>query len=197
MIGSRLHSFAATSLILALCVVGSSAFTFYHKTAAHSTTMSLPAEPSTSTGEDLQISALTADEPDVASCFSIRRTVFIEEQRVPEDIEMDGRDSSATHILAVRGGVPCGAARLLISEDGTGKIGRVCVLPSQRRKGVGRSIVLAAVEELRRSPRCHQAKLGAQVHALTFYESMGFQLIPGEEYMDAGGVPHRDMEISL
>ena len=51
----------------------------------------------------------------------------------------------------------------------------------------------------RRGPLgCGTATLGAQVHALAFYESMGFALVPGgEEYMDAAGVPHRDMEMRL
>ena len=55
-----------------------------------------------------------------------------------------------------------------------------------------------AIQELRRILGTGgKAQLGAQTHALKFYESMGFALVPGEEYMAAGGVPHRDMELTL
>mmetsp|Transcript_25106 Transcript_25106/g.36856 ORF Transcript_25106/g.36856 Transcript_25106/m.36856 type:complete len:215 (+) Transcript_25106:87-731(+) len=150
--------------------------------------------------EGVLLEAFTASQQaeKIKSCFAIRKSVFIEEQSVPVEIEMDSLDDTATHILATdkQTGSPCGAARLVVL-DGTdiGKIGRVCVLSTKRGQGIGRKIVLFAVEQLKGPLRCSKAKLGAQVHALSFYESMGFKLIPGEEYMAAGGVPHRDMEI--
>lgn len=189
---------------------------------------------------EIAIRTVRQDEPEMMSlCHSVRRRVFIEEQNVPPEIEMDDDDAAATHVLATRDGMAVGAARIVWVDDdagdgdaggddgdGTsncdtcngnrqsgqdakvkvGKIGRVCVLKSQRGRGYGRQIVLFAAEEIRRvvgggsdtgsgsGGGTGIAKLGAQVHALKFYESMGFELLPGEEYMDAGGVPHRDMQ---
>ena len=148
------------------------------------------------------IRAITAEHPDIQGCYSVRRRVFVEEQRVPAEIEMDENDETATHILATLGdeSVPVGAARIVYVDDGkVGKIGRVCVLSEHRKKGIGRQIVLFAVEQIRKDVgvNCAIAKLGSQVHAVQFYKSMGFELTDGDEYMDGGGIPHRDMVMHL
>ena len=110
---------------------------------------------------------------DLAACLALRRTVFIEEQRVPEDREIDGLDNSALHLLATRDGQPIGSARILLDGD-TGKIGRVCVLPQARGTGLGAALIRAALDVLRVQPGITRAKLGAQTHALGFYEKLGF-----------------------
>ena len=127
---------------------------------------------------------------DIATCRSLRRTVFIEEQGVSEADELDDKDDDAIHLLATRDGVPMGSARLLLA-GGTGKIGRVCVLPQARGTGLGAALMRAAIAELRRQPGIACAKLGAQTHALGFYERLGF-VAQGPVYDDAG-IPHRDM----
>uniref|UniRef100_A0A7S0ADP3 Glucosamine 6-phosphate N-acetyltransferase n=1 Tax=Minutocellus polymorphus TaxID=265543 RepID=A0A7S0ADP3_9STRA len=150
------------------------------------------------------IRAITADHPDIQGCYSVRNRVYVEEQKVPAEIERDENDQTATHILATSGdaNVPVGAARVVYVDDGkVGKIGRVCVLPEHREKGIGRQVVLFAVEQIRKNVGVNcgaKAKLGSQVHALEFYKSMGFELTEGDEYMDAGGgIPHRDMIMNL
>lgn len=162
-------------------------------------------EKNSSDGESCEIlvRSITAQDSEIGSCYAIRNSVFIQEQNVPVEIEMDAYDDTAIHILASFNDEICGAARLLVSEsDSTGKkvgkIGRVCVLATHRGRGIGRRIVEFAVEELRRLIGSDgKAILGAQTHALAFYESLGFRLIPGNDYMAAGGVPHRDMELIL
>lgn len=131
---------------------------------------------------------------DIATCRHLRRTVFIEEQGVSEADELDDKDDGAIHMLATVDGIPMGSARLLLSGD-TGKIGRVCVLASARGTGLGAALMRAAVEELRRQPGLTRAKLGAQTHALGFYERLGFTA-EGPVYDDAG-IPHRDMVLAL
>ena len=106
---------------------------------------------------------------------------------------VDGRDGEAVHLLATRDGAPVGTARLLIT-GGKGKIGRVCVLREARGTGLGAALIAAALESLRKRG-CATAVLGAQTHALGFYERLGFAAF-GPEYLDAG-IPHRDMELSL
>jgi ElaA protein len=131
---------------------------------------------------------------DLATCLALRRRVFTLEQGVSEADEVDGRDGEAVHFLATRDGVPVGTARVLIGA-GTGKIGRVCVLAEARGLGIGRVLVRAAVSHLRGLPEVRRATLGAQVHAIGFYEALGFAAI-GPVYDDAG-IPHRDMVMDL
>lgn len=130
---------------------------------------------------------------DLAACLAIRRAVFIEEQAVPEELEVDGLDGEATHLLATLDGRPVGTARLL-AKGGTGKIGRVAVLREARGRGIGAALIRRAVEELR-ARGLARAKLGSQVHAIPFYEGLGF-VAEGPVYDDAG-IPHRDMALPL
>ncbi len=131
-----------------------------------------------------------APSRDITTCRMLRRRVFIEEQGVSEADELDDLDDEAIHLLAHLGGRAVGSARLLLRGD-TGKIGRVCVLAEARGQGLGAALIRAALDEFRRHPGLTQAKLGAQTHALGFYEALGFVAI-GPVYDDAG-IPHRDM----
>lgn len=135
-----------------------------------------------------------APTDDLATCLALRRTVFIEEQGVPEADEVDGADAGARHLLALADGRPVGTARLLIRGD-TGKIGRVCVLAGARGRGIGAALVRAAVAEFAATPGITAVKLGAQTHALGFYAALGFA-VSGPEYLDAG-ILHRDMVLTL
>ncbi len=131
---------------------------------------------------------------DIATCLELRRVVFILEQGVSLEDEVDGRDPEARHLLAWDGGVAVGTARLLV-EGEVGKIGRVCVLEQARGMGMGADLIRFAVEVFRGVPGVRKVKLGAQVHALGFYERLGF-VAEGPVYMDAG-MEHRDMVLAL
>ncbi|MGB3245115.1 MAG: GNAT family N-acetyltransferase [Sulfitobacter sp.] len=125
---------------------------------------------------------------DVASCLELRRIVFIEEQGVPQADEIDDLDGRSLHLLASDGENPIGTARVHIA-DGVAKIGRVCVLKSHRGTGLGAALIAKALEISK--GKAATAKLAAQVHALAFYEALGFTAI-GPVYDDAG-IDHRDM----
>lgn len=131
---------------------------------------------------------------DIATCHALRRVVFIKEQNVSEADEVDGRDGEALHILATIDGTPMGCARILLAGD-TAKIGRVCVLKDARGSGLGAAIIEACLETARAQDGVLKAKLGAQLHALAFYERLGFVAF-GPVYDDAG-IDHRDMEKPL
>lgn len=131
---------------------------------------------------------------DLATCRALRETVFIQEQGVPEAEEYDGLDDQADHILARLNGQPVGCARILYKDD-TGKIGRVCVLRQARGTGLGAALIRACLEHLQGKPGIARAMLGAQTHAIGFYEKLGFTAF-GPEYLDAG-IPHRDMDRPL
>jgi predicted GNAT family N-acyltransferase len=118
---------------------------------------------------------------------SVRMQVFVREQRVPEELEWDGQDSTALHLIAESGdGDIVGTARLLPS----GQIGRMAVLPPWRRRGVGTLLLL----ELLRIAAEHNYPspfLNAQSAVLPFYRSLGFAA-EGESF-DEAGIPHQRM----
>ena len=127
---------------------------------------------------------------DYAPCIALRRAVFIVEQGISEAEEMDDLDDTAIHLLARVDGVPAGTARLLVNGE-IGKIGRICVLQEHRGTGLGARIVEAAIDHLRTMPGVTKAKLGAQDHAIGFYEKLGF--VGYGPFYDDAGIPHRDM----
>lgn len=135
-----------------------------------------------------------AETTDIATCRALRRTVFIEEQGVPEADEVDDQDGIAIHLLARLDGHPVGTARLIVMAN-AGKIGRVCLLPAARGAGHGAALIRAAVAHFRQMPGIKYAKLGAQTHALGFYEGLGFVAV-GPVFDDAG-IAHREMVLQL
>lgn len=132
---------------------------------------------------------------DLETCRAIRHEVFVIEQSVSEAEEWDGRDGDAIHLIARDAeGRAIGTARILL-DGATGKIGRVAVLKSARGTGTGAALIRAALNQLRIMSGVTRAKLGAQTHAIGFYEKLGFTAY-GPEYDDAG-IPHRDMSQEL
>jgi predicted GNAT family N-acyltransferase len=130
-------------------------------------------------------------QEDAPAISLLRRTVFIEEQCVPEELEWDGLDEEALHFLAEdENGHAIATARML----GDGHIGRVAVLRPWRGRGVGRALMAYVIEQARRKGYRHLA-LDAQVEAIDFYRRLGF-VAEGERFMDAG-IPHRHMHLAL
>ena len=111
----------------------------------------------------------------------IRLEVFVKEQGVPLELEWDEFDALSIHALALDAqGMPVGTGRLLPD----GHIGRMAVLPSHRRSGVG-SAILSALMQYSRNRGDHAVMLNAQIQVQKFYERHGF-LREGEEFLDAG-----------
>ena len=143
----------------------------------------------------LEIRQFNIREADWASdsemLSGIRRQVFILEQKVPRDIEWDGRDEESWHWLATdQDDKPIGTARLLPE----GQIGRMAVLEDWRGHGVGAALLEQAVEKARHLG-FPEVVLHAQSYACGFYERSGFTAV-GEEYEEAG-IPHRTMTQTL
>jgi predicted GNAT family N-acyltransferase len=120
----------------------------------------------------------------------IRQQVFIEEQRVPIELEWDGLDEAATHLLATDVSGAIGCARILPS----GQIGRMAVIREKRRQGIGRALLQQAITVCQ-SQGWQPIRLSAQEYAIPFYEQAGFRVC-SEIYMDAN-IPHRDMVLDL
>lgn len=121
------------------------------------------------------------------AAVAIRRAVFVVEQQVPEELELDEADPHCRHLLAVAAdGMPIGTARMRAD----GHIGRIAVVSDWRGCGVGARLVEALIDRAREAGLA-AVDLDSQTHAVPFYEKLGFEP-DGDEFMEAG-IPHRNM----
>lgn len=128
-----------------------------------------------------------SDDDDASAILGVRREVFIDEQNVPESLEIDGLDGECVHALAFDLETrPVGTARLMLH----GRIGRVAVLAPWRKRGVGAEMMRVLLNEADRRG-FEEIELHAQSWTIGFYESLGFE-IAGEEFLEAE-IPHRRM----
>jgi len=126
---------------------------------------------------------------------TIRTAVFVDEQKIPADMEWDEVDETCVHAVAFnRFGVPLATGRLLQHVPGVAKIGRMAVLQSMRGSKVGRS-VLDALMLTARERGDREALLHAQMSAAPFYVRAGFSE-RGERFEEAG-IPHIEMVRAL
>jgi predicted GNAT family N-acyltransferase len=115
-----------------------------------------------------------------AHASPIRFTVFVEEQGVPREIELDEYDPICVHAVVFEQGKAVATGRLLPD----GHIGRMAVLKERRGRGIGARMLEALIQRARERGDAEVA-LSAQVHAVPFYLANGF--VPeGEEYVEAG-----------
>ena len=117
-----------------------------------------------------------SDDERMKAAFSVRFRVFVDEQAVPADEEVDEHDRTdpdARHALVRDNGDPVGAGRYYRSGETTAQVGRMAVLASYRGRGVGRMILDALVADARERGYARVA-LNAQDHAVEFYAKAGF-----------------------
>jgi predicted GNAT family N-acyltransferase len=136
----------------------------------------------------IHVNQISSDEAKTKA-FGIRMRVFVREQGVPPDIELDRDDRRAIHFLASIEGKAVGTARIVVRRDSV-KIGRMAVLKRFRGKGVGARLLtraLAAAHKL----GARKIYLHAQVAVLGFYENAGFVCVG--PVFDEAGIPHRKM----
>jgi len=138
--------------------------------------------------DDITVSIVTWSDKQ-AELTSVRRAVFIEEQNVPDSIELDDRDPDCHHVLACdKSGAPVGTARI----DANGKIGRMAVLRKYRGLGVGREM-LRVIMDCGRANGITDFHLSAQISAIGFYEKMGFE--PFGDKFEEAGIKHINMRL--
>ena len=126
-------------------------------------------------------------------CLEIRKRVFVEEQNVPMDREVDEYEDTATHILLIDD-EPIGTVRYRPASDDMIKVERMAVLPEERGRKLGFKL-MEFVHDHAREHGYTRAKLGAQVHAIDFYKKLGYT-VSSDEFEDAG-IPHVYMEKAL
>lgn len=126
---------------------------------------------------------------------ALRTAVFVEEQRIPAEMEWDAADAECVHAVAYnRLGLPLATGRLLQHVPGVAKIGRMAVSQAVRGSGVGRE-VLEALMKAARARGDHEVLLHAQTSAAPFYARAGFTP-RGAEFEEAG-IPHVEMTRAL
>lgn len=141
---------------------------------------------------------------ELREALTVRFQVFVNEQHVPADEEVDEYDAGPTggpgtealHVLARADGAAVGAARLLLDAPAGGAVhlGRVAVLLEWRSAGVGSALM----ERLHGEARARgyvRVEISAQTHAIPFYEGLGY--IPEGPVYPEAGIEHRAMHFTL
>ncbi len=132
-----------------------------------------------------------ADQTELPAVFSLRVEVFVREQNVPPEIELDAEDAHALHFIAEENGEAVGCARVILSPNEGAHIGRVAVKRAWRGRGVGTSLCRFIIDYCRREGHC-RIWLNSQLHAARFYQRLGFCPM-GEHFFEAG-IEHVTME---
>ncbi len=127
------------------------------------------------------------NEEELGICLSIRRRVFIEEQKIPEDIEMDDASVNAVSIYAIMNKEYVGTARYRETESGI-KLERFAVLSEYRNLGIGKQLVQFMVNSLDINKNIY---LHAQESVVDFYLLLGFEKVDDRFY--EAGIPHWKM----
>jgi len=130
------------------------------------------------------------NDDDLKMCQSIRGEVFILEQNISKDVEMDDKLINATYILATIQDEPVGTARWRYTEYGI-KLERFAVLKNYRGMGIGKGLVRFILELLKREKNIY---LNAQESVIKFYEKLGF-ICYGELFIEAE-IHHQKMVYS-
>ena len=132
--------------------------------------------------------------PQLKEALAIRHEVFVLEQNVPIELEIDDHDGIAWHILAYEGDQPVATARLVTLDADRVKIGRVSTLEAYRHRGIATGLVRLLLEYAQREG-FSEAILDSQLPVLPLYEKLGF--VPqGEVFLDAD-ILHRRMSRKL
>ena len=130
-----------------------------------------------------------SSQAELVQALTIRIRVFVQEQRVPAEIELDSDDQRAIHFLAIKSGKAVGTARVVMNH-GDAKIGRMAVLKSYRRKGVGAALLRRTILAAKRI-HARRIYLHAQVAVIGFYSRLGFRSVG--RVFDEAGIAHRKM----
>lgn len=135
-----------------------------------------------------------SDDASIEDAFAVRRAVFVEEQSVSEDVEYDGRDGDAIHLIAREDDRPVGTTRLRTVGSDTLKVERVAVLPDYRDRGWGRRLMEAAEAEAGERGLSHLV-LHAQKAVEGFYHALDYETT--SDAFEEAGIVHVEMEKSV
>ena len=132
-------------------------------------------------------------EEELDAAIGVRFRVFVEEQQVPPEEELDAYDAAATHAVAVHQGLAVGTGRVILDKD-SARIGRMAVDREWRRHGIG-GLLLLFLEEEARNQGATSFVLHAQEYVKSFYAAHGYQE-HGEVFLEVD-IPHVEMRKSI
>ncbi|RDW15968.1 GNAT family N-acetyltransferase [Oceanobacillus chungangensis] len=132
---------------------------------------------------------IVESDNELQQAYKVRMEVFVDEQKVPEEIEIDEHEEAATHFIGYESATPIAASRLRF-VDKYGKLERICIKKDYRGKSYGKELI-KEMESAIIDKGYEQAKLNAQTHAEGFYQKLGYVTVSGE-FLDAG-IPHVTM----
>lgn len=130
---------------------------------------------------------------DFSDSYEIRKTVFVEEQRIPIENEMDGLDAECFHIVLYNDAAPVGSGRLYIHDD-IARLGRIAVLKNERGKGYA-TVICNALIDIARREKAKLVTLDSQSYVASLYEKLGF-VREGGEFLEEG-ILHIKMNMQL
>ena len=125
-------------------------------------------------------------------CNKIRDLVFVQEQNVPREIELDDRDEACIHVVLTVDQHLVGTGRIDIEKEG--KIGRLAVLKQFRHRGYG-TLILQQLEKIAQAKGLQSVWLNAQKPSLNFYQKRGYEVI-SDEFIEAN-IVHQTMKKKL
>ena len=132
---------------------------------------------------DLSLRIATSEE-DVLKVLVVRGIVFIEEQKVDWEGEIDEFEKTSTHILGEVDGQPVATGRLRHLEDGWVKVERIAVRPRWRGKGYAKEIVAFMLDQAT-AGGAGKFRMHAQVYLEDFYGGFGFRR-EGDIFVECG-----------
>ncbi|MFC0189079.1 GNAT family N-acetyltransferase [Fictibacillus aquaticus] len=142
----------------------------------------------------MEIRTYSSSETGFNDALEVRKNVFVVEQQIPEEEEIDALENESLHFVLYDDHTPVGASRLR-SYDNGGKVERVCILKDWRKKGLGEELMKAMEKEAERLGYS-SLLLNAQTQAEDFYKKLGYATVSAHPFLDAG-IPHVAMKKKL
>lgn len=134
----------------------------------------------------------TEDPEEFNKIIEIRKAVFVKEQNVPEELEIDGLDNEAEHFIMYLGEKPIGCAR--IRKNKYAKLERIAVLKEYRGKGYGKKLTQYLIDYCKEQ-NFKKIVIHSQIYVIDFYKKFGFEPV-GKVFFEAG-IKHRKMVLKL
>ena len=131
---------------------------------------------------------------DYSKALKVRFPVFVKEQNIPQENELDEYDKVSYHAVLYENEIPVACGRLYFT-DKTAHIGRVAVLKKYRRKGYATAVCKTLMDIAVSSNKADIIELGAQKYVVELYKKLGFKVV-GKEYLDEN-IPHLKMILKI
>src|SRR5690625_324763 len=132
-------------------------------------------------------------EQERQDAYYVRKTVFVDEQKVPVELEIDEYEDEAIHLVGYIEDKPVAASRIRFIEN-KGKLERICVLKEHRGKYLGQQLI-EVMEQIIKDRNVIETTLNAQDYAIDLYKKLGYKVVSDE--FDDAVIPHVTMEKSL